>query len=393
MGDRNLGNALTLLQGFIKEAQKSEMMAKRATDPSEPTSHPVMGCDDGTRPMHAGAAGTEFTADIRKAYGESGVTGQEDAGSAPNNSEKQIGEMKPMASDTMGGNTSTPKKIKDAPEDKGPGDETFSEKYSEVAGVGNRLLGSLSALMQIQKEAAMPPHLAAALAKKRGTKPAEKPEKGETVAHEEAESKKEAELQEKLAAAEQYPDDAAAGYMAAQSLLQDLQQGEMLQKAAADQFEGIVKTAQDDAVLYASFVDGLQRGALHANEVQANLQKQAEGIPTEEGPDVGGALPPDAGGDAGGGLPPELAAQLAAGGGGEDEGAPPDDGGGDAGGGGDEGIIDQLAEALDQAGVTPEELAQALAEHESGGGGADEGVPKMASAKVKMARALKSLVA
>lgn len=403
MSDRNLGNALTLLQTFIKEAQKSEQMAKRATDPSEPTSHPVMSACDGTQPAHQGAKGTELTSDVKKDYGESGIAGQEDANSAPGNSEKQIGEMKPLASDQMGGNVKAPKATKDKPPGTGPGDHTFSEKYSELATVGNRLLGSLSTLIQTQqKEAAMPPQLAAALAKKKGggKEESDAHEKGESAAHEAAEEKKgaaEVELQEKLAAADKFPDDAAAGYMAAQSIVEEMNQTQILQKQAAEQFDGIIKAAHDDAELFASFVTGVKTGEAQAEEARAQV-KQAEpgigpdaGAPSPDGADAGmGAA--DSSGDPGG-LPPELASQLA---GGDDAGP------GDGGGGGDEAIIEQLAEALDQAGVTPEELAAALA-HEQAGGEGDAGpggIPdvksaadKSAAARMKMARALKSLVA
>jgi len=416
MADKNLGNALALLQTFIKEAQKSEQMAKKATDPSEPTSHPVMKSEDGTQKAQEGAKGTELTADIRKALGESGVTGQQDAGSAPGNSEKSIGEMKPLASDSMGGNVATPKATKDAPPGKGPGDNTFSEKYSELAGIGNRLLGSLSTLVQ-QKQAAMPPQLAAALGKKKEAPHVETKaeEKKEGPGHEKAEPPKVEQAEHKMAAAEKYPDDAAAGYMVAQSLLNELNQNQLQQKQAADQFEHIIKSAQADAELYASFVSGLTKGAEFGRYART---KAAEGLPMSEEGSEGGEGGMDAGGapgGPGGGLPPEVMAQLAGGGGGPGgPGGPgPEAGGeggegGEGGGGGDAAVIDELAQALDQAGVTPEELAQAIA-HSQGGGEGGEGGPgaggpgaggpppemagKAASARVKMANALKSLVA
>jgi len=412
MADKNLGNALNLLQTFIKEAQKSEQMAKKATDPSEPTSHPVMKTEDGTQKAQEGAKGTELTSDIRKAYGESGVTGQQDAGSAPGNSEKTIGEMKPMASDSMGGNVQTPKATKDAPPGKGPGDDTFSEKYSELAGIGNRLLGSLSTLIQ-QKQAAMPPQLAAALGKKETPKEEPKAEeKKEGPAHEKAEGEKAGSAVNKAAAAaEQYPDDAAAGYMVAESLLNELNQNQLQQKQAADKFENIIKTAQDDAVLYASFFNGLTKGAEFGKHART---KAAEGLPMSEEGGEGGEGPEDAGGAPGGpegGLPPEIMAQLAGGAGGagpEAGGAGPEAGGAGPEAGGDEAVIEELAQALDQAGVTPEELAQAIAHAQGGGEGGEGGLGaggpgaggpppemagKMASAQVKMAKALKSLVA
>jgi hypothetical protein len=408
MADKKLGNALALLQTFIKEAQKSEQMAKKATDPSEPTSHPVMKSEDGTQKAQEGAKGTELTSDIRKAYGESGVTGQQDAGSAPNNSEKSIGEMKPLASDSMGGNVQQPKATKDAPPGKGPGDNTFSEKYSELASIGNRLLGSLSTLVQ-QKQAAMPPQLAAALGKKEAPKEAphaetKAEEKKEGPAHEKTEGPKVEQAEHKtadakMAAAEQYPDDAAAGYMVAQSLLEELNQNQMQQKQAADQFENIIKTAQADAELYASFVSGLTKGAEFGHFART---KAAEGLPMSEEGSEGGEGAADAGGmpegAGGGGLPPEIMAQLAGGGGG----AGPEAGSaGGEGGGDNEAVIDELAQALDQAGVTPEELAQAIAQSQGGGEGGEGGAggppPEMAgkaaSARVKMANALKSLVA
>jgi hypothetical protein len=197
--------------------------------------------------------------------------------------------------------------------------------------------------------------------------------------------------------------------MVAESLLNELNQSQLQQKQAADQFEHIIKSAQADAELYASFVSGLTKGAEFGQYART---KAAGCLPMSEEGSEGGESAMDAGGapgGPGGGLPPEVMAQLAGGGGG---GPGPEAGGagGEGGGGGDEAVIEELAQALDQAGVTPEELAQAIAHSQGGGEGGEggEGGPgpgpgaggpppemagKAASARVKMANALKSLVA
>lgn len=136
-----------------------------------------------------------------------------------------------------------------------------------------------------------------------------------------------------------------------------------LDKAAADRMvenaiEDIIKTASDDA----------DRTAAYFNHYFPQLFKQAEG---EGGmpPEAGGGPPP--GGEGGGGGPSEEEMMAMLGGGapagGEGGGPPP--GGGGGGGGAPEEEAAQLAQVLEQLGVSPEELEQAMAEEAGGGAG------------------------
>ena len=124
----------------------------------------------------------------------------------------------------------------------------------------------------------------------------------------------------------------------------------------------VVKQASDDADMFIGFA-------------QEYFTKRAEGDepPPEAG--GGGASPAAAGGGAPPGGGGEEAAMMGALGGGEGGGgAPPGMGGGDMGGADPQAM--QLAQILEHLGVTEEELAQAMAEVESGappGGGGGMG--------------------
>jgi hypothetical protein len=136
-------------------------------------------------------------------------------------------------------------------------------------------------------------------------------------------------------------------------------------KQAADSLvhntiDQIIKTAEDDAVNVASFIQ----------HVGAEQQKQAMG---EEDPmggmggmpgaEAGGAALPGMGG--GGEAPPAAPPAAAA--------APPAAMGGMPGGeGGGDAELEQLMQVLDQLGITPEELQAMLAE-EAGGAGPEAG--------------------
>lgn len=145
-------------------------------------------------------------------------------------------------------------------------------------------------------------------------------------------------------------------------------------KQAADQMvhntlTGVIKQASDDADMFVQY-------AHHY------LTKQAEG---EEGgeppmPEAGGggedpmaAMAGGAGGGGeGGGGEEEMMAALGGGAGGDPAGGGGDPSGG--GGGGDQ-EAQQLAQILEQLGVTPEQLEQALAAQGGGGGGGMGGDP------------------
>lgn len=128
----------------------------------------------------------------------------------------------------------------------------------------------------------------------------------------------------------------------------------MFKEAMAETMPNILsyveKQASEAAVMLRDFYAGVEQGA----------QKKAEGNP-EEG------IPGEAGGE--GALPQEDLAQLAAAAGGPGGAPMPEEAmmaggeglGGPGGAQGDEEVIQALSEALADAGITPEELAQAVA--------------------------------
>ena len=335
-----IGNALDLCENFLKTARAARSgMGKTATDPSDPTSHPVMKADDGTQPAREGSRSAENEADIKKHLGNAGMTGQEDAGSASGKQPSDTMGTHKMEADEMGGNAKEPKAKKDepgkhtgGPESPGhPSNATFSEKYSAVADLNTQILTRLTQLGVKTASAPAPAVPAPAPASAPASAPAP---------------------MDKAAAAEKYREDAEAGYVAAELLARGLgfdkeaEAKEQAVNAAIDQGLGrIIKAAQDVATNYSAF---------HLNYVQS-LTKKAEG--------EGGG-----GGEGGAETPPEALAAAA----GPEAGPPPE--GGEGGPQNEEAILDAVAKALAEAGVTPEELAAAVEQAQGGeGGGGLEG--------------------
>jgi len=370
----NHSGVMALMDSILAKAR----MTKSATDPSEPTTHPVMDVDDGTQKAQTGARDAEHKKDVRSALGESGVTGQEDAAAAGDGTvaADSIGTQK-MDSSQVKGNVQTPKATKDGPAEKGRGDAspghpsnaTFQEKYSsaKLVELGNSILADLATLVKQSEET--------------GAQEVKAPESKAPVKKASASSQGTDEEMAKKAAAAKYEEDAQEGYIAAQLLAESIMNKSAEDTRAGEMINGIVKTAQDDAVLLADFMEGLKKGASLSHKINTPQRvKRAEvpmGIPPEAlmgaggmGGAGGGEVPPEALAGAGGGIPPEA---LAGAGGGE----------GGQGGGDQEAAIEALAEALEQAGVSPEELAQVIAEQQQGGGGgegAGGGPPPMPAA-------------
>lgn len=333
-------NIVDTLDELIMQArtEKQASLRKQATDLSEPTAHPVMKVDDGTQPAKQGERSKENISDVKANLGSAGMTGQEDGGKGEKkNPVDSIGTQK-MESDEVKGNVSTPKATKDKP-DESPSHQsnsTFNEKYSSVISLGNKIVEGFTALLN--KEAAAPKP-----EPKAETKPTEK----------EAALSKEAE--EKLAAANQFPEDAKAGYVMASYFLNTLAETNAAQVKQASEaqvgIENIIKTAQEDAELVLNYLAGRQNGYGKGSAMRKQALEAGAPVPgADEGAEAGGG-----GGAEALGLPP----------GGEQ----PQD---------EEQVLDALAQALEEAGVTPEELAQALEQEQAEGGagaGPEAGAP------------------
>jgi len=352
------GSILALMDKFLEDARAETKKAGLDKDAGRgDTSHPVMSADNGTKPANEGERGKENDADIRKNLGEVGNSGQRDASSASSTKPTDsIGTMKMDASEVKG-NVQTPKADKEAPAEKGRGDAspghptnaTFSEKYSSVIDLGNKILASLAmtAAPELKKRAE------GVVSENAQKKVPAVPAPGMTAKHEDketpAEEKKEEECKkaearefEKKAAAEKHTEDAEAGYLAAQLLATELG---FIKGAGADaavdvQVNSIVKSAEEDAENLVAFLNSHAEGMVMAARERAALTKRAD-------PDS------DPAAEAGGEMGME---------------------GGEAGmeGGGDDAAIEQIAQLLAQAGITPEQLEAALAAEE-GGGAPEEG--------------------
>jgi hypothetical protein len=146
-------------------------------------------------------------------------------------------------------------------------------------------------------------------------------------------------------AAEQFPDAMAGGYAFAQKVASLLvQQAEVADPAQVK----VAAEAENDAIKVAEFLLGFSKTA---NEELASLLGGEGGADPMAG----------AGADPLAAVSPEAAM-----GGGAEMGG---DAGGGMGGGNEEQIIQALADALQAQGITPEELAQALAAEQGGMGG------------------------
>lgn len=354
MGNQSL---MAMMDTLLKQASQAEKRASGLSNTSgpEPTSHPVMSADPGTKPAVEGARSAENEADVKEEFGNDlATTGQEDAESAANRDKDEADSIgtQSSAADEMRGNVQQPKATKDAPADSGPGDETFSEKYSaaRVVEAGNRLLALLSKEAGLQKGAE----------DEEGSEEHEEEESAEEEAkEEEAEEKtaflKKASDMEKRAAAERYPEDAEAGYVAARLITESLFNKQAEEEKAAALAEQIIKAAHTDAEMVCEFLDSHEKGTKAMQALKtASMSKRS--MPEAGLPAMGGSgeIPTE-----GAMIPPEALAAGAAG--------VPETGGGD-----DEATIDALAEALAEAGVTPEELAQTIAAAGAGEGAPDE---------------------
>jgi len=384
-----MGNSiLGLMDSFLQSALRME---KQATDPSEPTTHPVMSVDDGTQKAQTGARDTENKKDVRESLGEAGITGQEDASAAGDGTvaADSIGTQK-MDSTEVKGNVQTPKATKDGPAEKGRGDaspghptnQTFQEKYSsvnEIIKLANEILAEIATTKSAEDR---PEEISGDLARR-----LKKGDPFVTKVKKETAAERKDEEEAKKSAALKYRKDAEEGYITAQRLADAIVNKNAETKEAEELLTGVVKSAQDDAVILCDFLEGLQKGAQVSKVINRPHMKRAQmpmdpamlagagaggppegGIPPEllaaAGGPGGGGPPPDMGG---GGMPPDMAGG----------GMPPDmAGGGGAGGGDEEAAIEALADALAQAGVTPEELAQVISEQQGEGGQPVGGPPE-----------------
>ena len=359
-----VGSALDLVQDLLEEIRGSEKKAETG-DGSDPTSLPYKGVSNNTQKGTTGARAAENIADVKKSLGSTGVTGQEDASSAPDTSTKtQSGDMKRLTADDEAPQTIASKPPK--PGDKGPGDETYDKKYAEAYDKTAALLAKYASA-EPKKADDKKNASENAVPKENLTTPKDSvPTSGED---------KTAELQ-KRAAAEKYREDAEAGYAAAEMLATQVATALSKQANAPSEDQVVMEkiaavrtAAEQDAGMFIDFM----RGHLDAMSKKAEPDPEPDPEPHAE-PDAdesGGPPDGDADDAGGGGMPPGAEGGMPPG---AEGGMPP--GGGGGGGGSPEETLEAIAAALEQAGISPEQLAEAIAAVEqSQGGGGGGGMP------------------
>jgi len=300
---KTIGSALAELDTFLGRLEKEA--AERGN-----TEHPVMGADDGTVAPNSGERDSENTSDIKKDIGPTSV----DASSAATEQE-----AKPVALTTA---TTTGEGVPPV-----KGDDTKEQEDTEhVSKNAQEFLATV-------KQACL--------------------EQG-------AEKVAIALGNELMADIAVYGDElekaAAAGAGAAD---QDVQAS--IQNALPGMIQHVTKEAEAAAELLFDTYARLEKQA-----AEEGNQEVEEGVPGDTGEE--GDLPPEdisqltqmaqggqGGAGAEGGVPPEAMGAMGA------EGAE-----GGMGGAGDSEVIEALSQALEDAGITPEELAQAVEQQQGG---------------------------
>ena len=365
-GEKAHQSVVSLIDNFLEKSAAEEKAATNLDLAGDAKStHPSANVDDKTKPATEGSRSSENEADVKKEVPDTindasseNTDGKGNEGATINGDQGTV----TMAADSgLQGNVDKPKKDHSGSmSDAGPGDgsDTFKGDWDKASAAGslseaaNGILADLTLLIQgADKQAEVEVEVEV---KKDGEEEEEEKEEEEK----EASDENIVELYKQ--AASQFPEDVEAGYASAALLAQHLG---LIKGASSDEenakvVEMIQKEAAADAQLLADYLDGF-----------AASTKQAQGL---DDPAALAALGnagegEAAGGEMGGGE--DIGAMLAGAGGGE-EGMPGAEMGDMMGGeGGDEeAVIEALAQALDEAGVTPEDLAQAVQEAEGGGG-------------------------
>jgi len=374
-------NSLATIERFIQQVGAAEKRAEEVGSSAagnDNTTHPVMKADDGTQATTTGARAAENKADVKadqgapsventptdvaakKAFdlsrfarskkadeGKSSDGGVSTPGSAADD-QLQIGTKKAPTGDAPDVETSSTKRDKDNPETSHPTGGDIPQDGPQ-GGKTAFDAGKLDELT-LQDLAKMASDLGNSICAQLAAGDTDDPAPAPTT--------KQAGLSETELA--QQAGWELAGFAAGQAL-----DKQAVDAAVQETAEQIIKTAQDDAFNVITYYQAVAEGY---------RQKQAEGFdPTQAGP--GGGIPMGGGeggpeGGAPGGGDEQLMAALAGGQGGAPEGGAPGGGApeeGGAEGGGDE--VEQLAQLLEQLGITPEELEAAMAQGDLGGGG------------------------
>lgn len=366
MEKRSHKSVLDMIDNLLEQADHVKQASNLDLASDSKSTHPSANVDDKTKPATEGARSAENKSDVQKEVPDN----VEEAASknTPGDSENAADTMgtQSMAADETKGNVATPKKDhSQSMADSGPGDgkESFKGDWDK-ASADQLVSGANSLLEQLSTSLGVKSAKEVEIEMKPGKKPkveVENESEDEDEDEDEKEGKKASDDVAGMykAAAEKYPDDEEAGYVAASMLIDFLTDEKQASEQYSQTVDGIQKQASADAESYVSFLRGYEESVKEAQPMMAADPSMAAGPEAA----MGGA----GGGDMGGEAALAALAGAAGGAGGEEGGEEGTD---------DEAIIEAIAEALDEAGVTPEELAQAVAEAEGEAPEAGEGEPE-----------------
>ena len=378
------GSVLEHMDAFLERVRTGELGKEASANldlaGDAKSTHPSAKVDDGTKPATEGSRSAENESDVKKDVPNSinNEDTKNQAGGSANFADTQ-GTQSMAADSGLKGNVDTPKKDHSkSMSDAGPGDDTFNQNWdkapaSEQSALllkeGNDILAVVAGLSKSAGGAG-----AGAAAASVGQEPAKQPEAAPA-----ASSGDDKVAQDQVAlykeAAEQHPDDMEAGYVAGAMLAQQLGLGVTKEAAEAARQQNVAtidalrKQAAGDADVYCNFLDGYEKSG---SRKQAGLEELLGGAGA--GAPAALAGEGEAGGEMGAGMAGagDGAGEMGAGG---EMGVGGEEGAGAAGGEepSDEESVEAIAELLDEAGVTAEDLAAALQEAEGGGAGGGEG--------------------
>jgi hypothetical protein len=361
-------NALSeeIAQGAVKSAATKAAEGPTPADPGTYTgasSHPTAHVDNNVQTAETGARASEYEADIKKQQGALAVDNTPEMSYEGRQDEVQQNIGTNVAA--TGEDPSAEKDYKGTKDDPGtahPAKTNDGEKYSSVtfkeardraAALGNDILASL--LNASTKQAGMPPALAKALGDKKDA-PAEKKPGLKGDQHKidvDNDGKIEGSDLKALRSGKEAADAAfAAGYELAKEL------GLSKEAAEASVREicaNTLREADEMADLFIGFVTTKRAAADMGDEAEEGEDHGADG---DEGSGASAAPP-----DMGGGAPAGLESMM----GGDPGMADPAAGGGAPS---EDEAVQELAMALEELGIPPEALIQAM---QSAGGGAPAG--------------------
>lgn len=386
-------NALTeeIAQGAVKSAATKAAEGPTPADPGTYTgasSHPTAHVDNNVQSAETGARASEYEADIKKQQGALAVDNTPEMSQEGRQDDVQLNINTNAAA--TGEDPSAEKDFKGTKDDPGtshPAKTNDGEKYSSVtfkeardraAALGNDILASL--LNASTKQAGMPPALAAALDKKNAPAAGKPGLNGNQHKLDvDNDGKIEGSDLKSLRGGKEAADAAfAAGYELAKEL------GISKEAAEASVREicaNTLREADEMADLFIGFVSTKRAAADMGDEAEEGEDHGASG---DEGSGASAAPP-----DMGGGEPAGLEGMMG--------GDPSMGGAADPGAGGapsEDEAVQELAMALEELGIPPEALIQAIQGAGGGAAGGDPtggamagggGVPPMAGAGMEAA--------